>query len=133
MPTPMGHAVLTKQEELTRLLGGRTAVYYGEQSSLAKEIGCTREWVRQLLDRMEIQTISRPVNRCTNCNQIVQPKTLFCRKCRSISNHVGLTCSRCKKHFYRVRSKVERYYRYNPSTQRRNGFRCNTPECRALY
>lgn len=88
-------------------LGDRTELERGEAARVARALGCSREWVRQVMRQLGI-AVKRPTapERCVGCG--TPSKARLCRTCRR-ATFVTLRCANCGKNFQRSRSDHEAY------------------------
>ncbi len=121
----------TLRQELVKRLSGRKELERGEASALARELGCSREWVRQVMVQLGMVVLPpRPPAACTGCGDTRRPrKTRLCRNCRRDRMFVTLTCANCGKEFERRRDDHEAFLR-RPTVRRRHGPVCSKT-CRA--
>ncbi len=108
------------RKSLADALSGRTQLERGEAAAIAREVGCSREYVRQVMRRLGV-TIKPPAvpPSCTGCGRpMPNAKTRTCQSCRRKNAFVTLKCAYCGKDFERRRSLHDAYVR-RTATQRR--------------
>ncbi len=113
------------------MLSGRTQLERGEAARIAREVGCSRESVRQAMQQIGI-TVKPPVEpqSCTGCGRSRKyRRTRLCQSCRQKSAFVSLRCANCGRTFQRRRSDHEAYLR-RTVTQKRHGPVCSS-QCSA--
>ncbi len=101
-------------------------------STMAKDLGISRERVRQLLKELGLKTnILKCGKRCPECGQKISSQSKLCRVCflqkRFLGSRVNLLCDSCGKRFLRLRSEWK--------TSRIKGYRftfCNR-RCQGHY
>ena len=121
MPDPKHDRVVAA---LTEHLQGRTELYWGEQSALARRLGCSRQTLAAITLEIGVR-VGRPEKRhCTRCRRLISDnRTSLCRRCWSKPDIVSLTCTNCGKRFQRRRHLHDRFLA-RTVTQRRRGPVC---------
>ncbi len=108
------------------LLTGRTQLERGEAVAISRQVGCSREYVRQVMGQLGV-TIKPPPEpqSCTGCGKAMQrTKTRLCQSCRRSNSSVTLKCANCGKSFERRRCLHDAYLR-RTVTQKRHGPICS--------
>jgi hypothetical protein len=111
---------------LVGLLSGRTQLERGEAVAIARRVGCSREYVRQVMGQLGV-TIKPPPEpqSCTGCGKAMQrTRTRICQSCRQRNSSVTLICANCGKTFERRRCLHDAYLR-RTVTQKRHGPICS--------
>ncbi len=113
------------RQQLVGVLSGRNQLERGEAASIARKVGCSREYVRQVMHQLGV-TIKPPAKppSCTGCGKAMRPtKTRLCQSCRRKKAFVRLRCANCGKTFERRRCLHDAYLR-RTVTQKRHGPTC---------
>ena len=90
-------------------------------ADIARKLGCSREYVRQvLLDNDITRPRTSKENKCENCNKIIGRYSTLCRTCYEGEPLVEIQCSHC----YNVFTKLKKLYTYQKKKGQTN-FYCN--------
>jgi hypothetical protein len=120
----MHHGKVRRQ--LVSVLSGRTELERGDAASIARKVGCSREYVRQV--RRQLGVTMKPLPKppsCTGCGKPMRPtKTRLCQSCRQKKAFVRLRCAYCGTFFQRRRSHHEAFLR-RAVVQKRRGPICS--------
>jgi hypothetical protein len=98
---------------LTEVLSGRTQLKWGEAARIARELSCSREYVRQAMSRLGV-SIKPPVKpqSCIGCGKAMKyRKSRLCQACRLKNAVVSLKCTNCGRTFERRRIDHAAYLR----------------------
>ena len=108
------------------MLSGRTELERGEAARIARDLGCSRERVRQVARQLGVTT-KPPLEpqSCTGCGKaMAYKKTRLCQSCRSKNALVSLKCANCGRTFER-RQGLHNAYLRRTVTRRRRGPVCS--------
>ena len=121
-----------RRKLLVGMLSGRTQLERGEAARIARELGCSRERVRQIARQLGVTTkppLEEPQS-CTGCGKAMRyRKTRLCQSCRRKNVLVSLKCVNCGRTFERRRIHHEAYLR-RTVTRKRRGPVCSS-QCSA--
>jgi hypothetical protein len=95
------------------MVSGRSQLERGEGARIARELGCSRERVRQIMGELGVTT-KPPLEpqSCTGCGKAMsRRKTRLCQSCRRKNVLVSLKCANCGRTFKRRRKEHEAYLR----------------------
>jgi hypothetical protein len=81
-------------------------------TEIARQIGVTRERVRQILNELDLPTsFELPPRYCPDCGAPILSKQIRCGQCYARAHHITLRCVHCGKVFLRLRGQVAREIR----------------------
>jgi hypothetical protein len=110
----------TTSDRLLELIGDRDVLYRGEMTRLAREVGCSREWVRQICARRGVKSRLKPklFGVCSGCRKRVAAgnRSGFCAQCRTKKSRrvYTLTCTKCGEKFERSHKEHKSFLRRAP-------------------
>ena len=115
----------TVRGKLVELIDGRSSLEWGEMAVIARQLGCSRERVRQLANLLGLprrMKVSSQSSVCPSCRGTKSPRSLVCASCKVEKSHPWVNCRNCGKPFRTRRSVLKRYLMYKGS--RRYGMLC---------
>lgn len=110
----------TTRDRLLELIGDRDVLYRGEMTRLARELGCSRERVRQICARQGIMSQLAPkmFGVCSACQKEVplRNRSGLCAQCRAKMTRkvYTLNCTKCGREFERSHKRHKSYLRRAP-------------------
>lgn len=110
---------MTLKAVIVQRLEGRAELRRGEQSAIARELGCSRVWVGMVARELGIPLAERRA--CERCGKITKlsQEVGLCGTCLRRTKVATLTCANCGKRFERRRHEYERFLKRSVTQGRR--------------
>jgi len=113
---------VSSKRAITEILSKRKGTYpYGYLQKVAREVNCSREYVRQVAQELGLRASFQEKPKCIDCGKEISRRSLRCRECncraRSIPN---VQCDYCGKSFH-ITKYVEAHHKLHFCSEKCHG------------